>query len=193
MEARTEKIILDQIRGGATERFEELVRFHSPSILRLAVRLTGNPAEAEEIVQEAFLRFFEGIGSFRGESRVNTWLYRTVTRLAVDHLRRERIRRRIFFFRREEESTDLAETVPDPSPTPGDQAAARETMSRLNRSLAGMPPRQRAVFILRHQEQMPLKDIAATLDLEMGTVKAHLHRAVVKLRRELAEYRERLP
>jgi len=193
MEARTEKILLDQIRGGAVERFEDLVRFHSPSLLRLAVRLTGNRADAEEITQEAFLRFYSGIASFRGESRVGTWLYRTVTRLAIDYLRRERIRRRIFFFRRDEETPDPAEQVADPSSSPGEQVIMAETGRRLARLLGSMPPRQRAVFVLRHQEQMPLKEIAATLGLEEGTVKTHLHRAVTRLRRELADDKENAP
>lgn len=190
MDIQAEKHLLEQIRGGVAERFEELVRLHSPRILRLAGRLIGNRAEAEELAQEAFLRFFGAIPSFRGESSIATWLYRTVTRLAIDHLRRERLRRRIFFFRKDEEEEDPAERMADPAPSPRDILLAEETGRRLSRALGELPPRQRAVFILRHQEELPLKEIAAVLGLREGTVKAHLHRAVMRLRLELADVKE---
>lgn len=193
MDGQTEKILLEQIREGNAESFESLVRHLSPRALRLAVRLTGNRAEAEEIAQEAFLRFYTGIHSFRGESSAGTWLYQTVTRLAIDHLRREQLRRRIFFFRRDEESADPAEIIADPAPSPADRVLAEETRQRLSRALGKLPPRQRAVFVLRHQEELPLKEIADLLGLEEGTVKAHLHRAVVRLRKELTDGKEAAP
>ena len=193
MDGQTEKILLEQIREGNAESFESLVRLLSPRALRLAIRLTGNRAEAEEIAQEAFLRFYTGIHSFRGESSVGTWLYQTVTRLAIDHLRRERLRRRIFFFRRDEESEDPAEIIADPAPSPADRVLAEETRQRLSRALGKLPPRQRAVFVLRHQEELTLKEIADLLGLEEGTVKAHLHRAVVRLRKELTDGKEAAP
>jgi len=190
MDERWEKILLEQIRGGATEAFEDLVRHHSPRLLGLATRLTGNRAEAEEIVQEGFIRFYARIDSFRGESSIGTWLYRTVTRLAIDHLRRERLRRKIFFFRMKEEDPDPSELVADPAPHPGEQFMAKEAGNLLARGLTRLPPRQRAVFVLRHQEEMPLSEIAVALGLEVGTVKAHLHRAVTRLREELGAIRE---
>lgn len=193
MDAQTEQLLLEQIRGGRVEGFEDLARLHSPRILRLAIRLTGSRAEAEEIAQEAFLRFYTGLHSFRGESSVGTWLYRTVTRLAIDHLRRERLRRHLFFFRRDEESADPAELIADPAPSPADRVLAAETRQRLCHAIGKLPPRQRAVFVLRHQEELPLKEIAALLGLEEGTVKAHLHRAVVRLRKELADGKEAAP
>lgn len=193
MDGQTEKILLEQIREGNAESFESLVRLLSPRALRLAIRLTGNRAEAEEIAQEAFLRFYTGIHSFRGESSVGTWLYQTVTRLAIDHLRRERLRRRIFFFRRDEESEDPAEIIADPAPSPADRVLAEEARQRLSRALEKLPPRQRAVFVLRHQEELTLKEIADLLGLEEGTVKAHLHRAVVRLRKELTDGKEAAP
>jgi RNA polymerase sigma-70 factor (ECF subfamily) len=193
MDGQTEKILLEQIREGNAESFESLVRHLSPRALRLAVRLTGNRAEAEEIAQEAFLRFYTGIHSFRGESSVGTWLYQTVTRLAIDHLRRERLRRRIFFFRRDEESADPMEVIADPAPSPADRVLATEACQRLSRALGKLPPRQRAVFVLRHQEELPLKEIADLLGLGEGTVKAHLHRAVQRLRKELTDGKEAAP
>lgn len=193
MDVQTEKLLLEQIRGGRTEQFEALARFHSPRLLRLAFRLTGNRAEAEEIAQEAFLRFYTSIHSFRGESSVGTWLYRTVTRLAIDHLRRERLRRQIFFFRQDGEGEDPAAIIADPAPSPSDRVLEKESLRRLSRALAKLPTRQRAVFVLRHQEELHLKEIADLLGLEEGTVKAHLHRAVTRLRKELGNGKEVAP
>lgn len=190
MDAQQEAILLAQAREGNERSFEQVVLAHTPKVLNLAWRLTGQREEAEDIAQEAFLRLHRSLGSFRGESRVATWLYRTVTRLAIDHLRRERLKRRLFFFRQSEEDPDPFEIVPDPGNSPGDRVLCREAGRRLKRALGKLSARQRAVFTLRHFEELSLKEIAGLLELEEGTVKAHLHRAVSTLRQELKDYRE---
>lgn len=187
MDGQTERILLDQAREGNPAGFEKLVLAHTAKTVNLAFRLVGNREEAEDIAQEAFLRLHRTLSSFRGESSVSTWLYRTVSRLAIDHLRREQIKRKLFFFRHTEEEVDPLEAVPDPGASPQDRALAAEAGTRLARALQRLSPRQRAVFTLRHQEEMTLKEVAAILDLEEGTVKAHLHRAVTLLRKELKD------
>jgi RNA polymerase sigma-70 factor (ECF subfamily) len=182
-----EALLLEQLREGNAARFEDLVRAEGPRAIRLAHRLVGNRADAEEIAQDAFLRFFSGIKKFRGDCSVGTWIYRTVTRLAIDHLRRERLRQQIFFFRREEDEVEPMDYVADSRPDPSACLLGAETGRQLVKALGKLPSRQRAVFVLRHQEGLPLKEIAGLLGLEEGTVKAHLHRAVTRLRRELGE------
>ena len=88
---------------------------------------------------------------------------------------------------------DPIEAAAAADPSPRDVLLAREAQSRLNRVLKTLSPRQRAVFILRHQEELSLKEIAAMLELEEGTVKAHLHRAVTILRKELQDLQETTP
>jgi RNA polymerase sigma-70 factor (ECF subfamily) len=193
MDLGTERILLDQAREGNPAGFESLVRSHTAKIVNLAYRLVGNRDEAEDIAQEAFLRLHRALPSFRGDSTVSTWLYRTVTRLAIDHLRREGLKRKLFFFRASEEEVDPLEVVPDPGASPQDRLLLREAQSRLAQALNRLSPRQRAVFILRHQEELPLKEIARILALEEGTVKAHLHRAVTLLRQELKDLRKDSP
>lgn len=190
MDARTEQTLLEQAREGDAAGFEGLVLAHTPRAVSLAWRLVGNRADAEEIAQEAFIRLYRSLSTFRGESSVATWLHRTVTRLAIDHLRREQLKRKIFFFRRSDEEADPMDVLPDPGASPQDRVIARETARRLSRALERLSPRQRAVFVLRHQEELPLKEIASLLELEEGTVKAHLHRAVRQLRRELEDREE---
>jgi len=194
MQPATEKILLEQAREGQEQAFAQLVEAHSEKLLGLAWRLVGRRDEAEEIVQEAFLRLFRTLPSFRGDSRLGTWLFRTVSRLAIDHLRREQLKRRIFFFRSgAPEQADPMDLAADPAASPQDRLLARETAERLMRTLNRLPPQQKAVFVLRHQEERPLKEIAATLGLEEGTVKTHLHRAVGRLRQEFREGKEKSP
>ncbi|MCP3176069.1 sigma-70 family RNA polymerase sigma factor [Desulfuromonas sp. KJ2020] len=195
MDEGTEKIILEQILQGNDRAFEQLVQGHAAQILSLATRLIGDRDEAEDIAQEAFLRLHRSLGTFRGDSKISTWLYRTVSRLAIDHLRREQRRRKLFFFRKsdDEEQPDPVESAAAPDPSPREALLAQETQRRLNTVLKKLSPRQRAVFILRHQEELPLKEIARILELEEGTVKAHLHRAVTVLRHELHDLKEGSP
>jgi len=192
MDTCSEKTLLARIREGDDTGFEELVAVHSSRILSLAWRLTGDREEAEDIAQEAFLRLHRSVGDFRGDSSIATWLYRTVTRLAIDYLRRRKLRKRIFFFRRDGEEADPLDFVPDSAVSQGDRFFAGEIRMRLDRAMRRLSARQRVVFTLRHYEEMPLKEIAAALDLEEGTIKAHLHRAVRILRQELKDLYEEL-
>jgi RNA polymerase sigma-70 factor (ECF subfamily) len=187
MDAATEKIILARIRDGDGASFEVLVRAHSAKIISLAWRLVGNREDAEDIAQEAFIRLHRNLASFRGDSSVSTWLYRTVTRLTIDYQRRQKLKQKIFFFRRSNAEHDPYELAADPAASPGDQYLAGEAGRRLAAAMDKLSARQRAVFTLRHHEELPLKEIAAVLQLEEGTVKAHLHRAVHILRKELKD------
>jgi len=185
MQRDTEKILLDQARSGEERAFAQLVDLHSERVIALAWRLVGRREEAEEIAQEAFLRFYRSLSTFRGESSVGTWLYRTVSRLAIDHLRREKLRRKIFFFRSgDQDQPDPIDLLPDQTASPQAQLLAQETSDQMKQVLQKLPPQQKAVFVLRHMEGMPLKEIAVTLGLKEGTVKTHLHRAVTQFRKE---------
>lgn len=191
MQPDSEKKLVEQALNGNDAAFAQLIDGHSEKIIQLAWRLVGNRSEAEEISQEAFLRFYKALATFRGDSSVGTWLYRTTSRLAIDHLRREKLRRKLFFFRGTgNEQTDPMELAVDPSASPHDQLQAQETAKQMQQLLNQLPARQKAVFILRHQEGLPLKEIAEMLELSEGTVKTHLHRAVSLFRSELEETRE---
>jgi len=185
----TEQQLLAGLRAGDAGSFESLVEQQAPRLINLAFRLVGRRDEAEEIVQEAFLRLHRSLGDFRGESSLATWLYRTVSRLAIDYLRRERLKRRIFFFRRDDTEPDPIDNAADPGRGPDSSLHDQQLQQRLQKSLDKLPARQRSVFVLRHYEELSLKEIAALLELEEGTVKTHLHRAVHLMRRELGDLR----
>lgn len=185
-----EQAILERIRNGDESGFEVLVKEHTGKIVGLAWRLVGNREDAEDLAQEAFLRLHRYLPGFRGESRIGTWLYRTTTHLAIDYLRRERIKRKIFFFRQDNDAPDPIELASDHRWNPAREFQSQEAMQTLRRSLQKLSSRQQVIFTLRHYEGLPLKEIGEHLGLETGTIKAHLHRAVTQLRKDLAEYRE---
>jgi RNA polymerase sigma-70 factor (ECF subfamily) len=193
MDGLEEQLLLERIRSGDQSGFEILVRQHADKVTSLAWRLLGQREEAEDLTQEAFLRLYRALPKFRGESRVSTWLYRTVTRLAIDQLRRERLKRRLFFTRHHEDDLDPIDLASDPRDNPARSLHDKQSMRRLRTALARLSPRQRAIFILRHYEGLPLREIGAMLDLQEGTVKSHLHRAVTVLRGELADFYEDMP
>ena len=185
MDAREEAILLDQARSGCEQSFEVLVKQNSEKMIQLAWRMVNNRSDAEEIAQEAFLRFYRSIDTFRGDSKVSTWLYRTVSRLCIDYLRREKIKRKLFFFSKPYSDYDPIEHSPSNTTPQDDLVIAREDLSHVLQAMETLSARQRAVLTLRHQEQLPLKEIAAILGLSVGSVKVHLHRAVQSLRLSL--------
>lgn len=187
MDKETEQILVRHIVQGDAGGFGEIVAAHSQRVVGLAWRLVGNRADADDLAQEAFLRLYRALPGLRGECVLATWLYKTVSRLAIDYLRREKLRRKIFWFRPQDEEDDPVERIPDPAAGPRDRLLEGERRQRLRRALQTLSPRQRAVFVLRHEEGLPLKEIAGLLELEEGTVKAHLHRAVKALGKELAD------
>jgi len=193
MTATDEQALLERLRNGDETAFEHLVKEHTGKVLGLAWRLVGNREEAEDLAQEAFLRLHRSLQDFRGDSRISTWLYRTTTRLAIDHLRRERLKRKLFFFRPDNDAVDPIERAPDPLSDPGRDYQGQEAMRTLRQSLGKLSTRQQVIFTLRHYEGLQLKEIAEHLGLETGTVKAHLHRAISQLRKDLADFREEGP
>ncbi len=167
--------------------FEQIVAAHQQRIYRLLLTLLRDPDAAESLTQECFLRAYRKRAGFRGEASVGTWLARIAVNLARDH-RRGRARR--FWERvlgREEAEESPAEQLPDPAPSPERHLLAREGTATVWALAAELPGRQREVFLLRFAEEMSLEEIAQALELEVGTVKAHLFRAVRVMRRRLEE------
>jgi RNA polymerase sigma-70 factor (ECF subfamily) len=186
----SEALLLERIREGDEAAFAQLVSDHLSQVVNLAFRMLGDRQEAEDIAQEAFLRLHRALPSFRGDCRIKTWLYKVVSRLVIDHIRREQRRRRIFFFRRNEDDPDPVTDYADPGASPSDVLIGQEVRQKLFAAMEKLSARQRAVFVLRHQEGLPLKDIAQLLNLREGTVKVHLHRAVQFLRQEFSDEEE---
>jgi len=185
--------LIREAQEGNTAAFEELVRQYDRAVLRLAVHLTGSQEDGQDIYQEAFLRAYINLASFRFECSFYTWIYRIVTNLCLDHLRKRRSRSHdvttAFFPDGEEES--VLDRVPDhrPGASPERSFAGRELRATIVRALHRLSPRERVVFELKHYHGLRLRTVAGLLNTTEGTIKNTLFRATHKLRGELAAVR----
>lgn len=186
-------MLVRDAQRGDTAAFEELVRHYDRPVLRLALHLTGSVEDAQDIYQEAFLRAYQNLPRFRFECSFYTWLYRIVTNLCLDHLRKHQYRSRevapaVFS---DGEEHDVLSAVPDQRTTasPERSFAGRELRDRLLRALAKLSPRERFVFEMRHYHGLRLRTVADILQTTEGTIKNTLFRATHKLRLDLAEVR----
>lgn len=176
------------------EHFESLVREHQSAVFRTLTRLTGTGPHVEDLTQEAFLRLYRALPEFRGEAAITTYLYRICFNLAQDEWvrrRRERTHRASppVAFSEEGEESEWLESLPSTGPagnhrrSPEQLLEERETQAAVDAALLTLPPHERAVVVLYHQEECSYEGIAAALRLPINTVRTHLHRG----RKRLAE------
>jgi RNA polymerase sigma-70 factor (ECF subfamily) len=184
------------IRGaqlGDTAAFEELVRQYDRAVLRLAVHLTGSQEDGQDIYQEAFLRAYINIGSFRFECSFYTWIYRIVTNLCLDHLRKRSSRYRDLTVTISSDGAEeqVLDRIPDQraGASPERNMASRELRSCILRAMQRLSPRERVVFELKHYHGLRLRTVAGILNTSEGTIKHTLFRATHKLRTQLAAVR----
>ena len=186
-------LLIREAQQGNTAAFEELVRQYDRAVLRLAVHLTGSQEDAQDIYQEAFLRAYLKLGSFRFECSFYTWIYRIVTNLALDHLRKRNSRSRDITttISPDGEQEAVLDRMPDQSShaSPERSFISRELRGRIIRAMERLSPRERVVFELKHYHGMRLRTVAGILNTSEGTIKNTLFRATHKLRDQLAEAR----
>ncbi len=175
-------------RGLAHEEFDDLVREHQQRIFRVILALVRDQELASNLTQDCFVRAYESRATFRGDSSVGTWLVRIAINLVRDNARN----RRQGFWRKilqkpaeEAEEQELAAGVRDTRATPDRYLLAKEEAEHVWKAVESLSPNQREVFILRFSEEMALEEISQALGLKLGTVKAHLARAVANVRAEV--------
>jgi RNA polymerase sigma-70 factor (ECF subfamily) len=177
-------------RGGSVRAFEQVMRRHNRRLFRAAFSLVGSADQAEDIVQEAYVRAFTKLGQFAGPDGFATWLTTITLNEARQHIRRnDRWRSLLAFWGQGGEKDDSAEdelqSLPDDAPDPECAAANRELRRVLEKAIADLPEGFRTVFVLRTVEQMSVEETARCLGLPPPTVKTRLHRAKALLRRSL--------
>lgn len=177
-----ELTLVERCRRGDLGSFEELYRLHAGRLYSVALRLVGNPADAEDLLQEIFLAAHRKLDTFRGESALGTWLYRLATNLCLDHLRSRSGRSR-----QVTDALDDDAGLPDPSSA----TLAEQTVTKmdLERALARLPDGCRAAFVLHDVEGLEHREVAEVLGVAEGTSKSQVHKARMKLRALLAEKR----
>jgi RNA polymerase sigma-70 factor (ECF subfamily) len=172
---------------GDTAAFETLVSRYQGRMYRLACRLTGSEADAPDVLQEAFLAAYRGLGSFRGTSRFSTWLYRVATNAALMHRRRQTRRKTEplddYLPRFGERGEHAAEPAELRLASHADEILDRKRLAeRAHEALARLPEIYRDAFVLRDLEELPTDEVAELLGIESAAVRQRVHRARLMLR-----------
>ena len=173
--------LVRRVQSGEADAFEELVKAHEKPVYNLALRLVGNPQDAEDMAQEAFLKVYRSLPEFRGESKFSVWLYRIVSNVCLDHLRRQGRRPASSLTTEDEDGEEQQWDVPDESQSPERLLEQKLTREAVQRGLETLPADQRQILLLREIRGMSYEEIGQTLDLEPGTVKSRIFRARKKL------------
>lgn len=176
-----ERELVERCRAGDQGAFELIVKLHQVGACALACHIVQNRDDAQEIVQEAFFRAWQQIGTFRAHSSLKVWLYRIVLNLAFDFLRQRDRRKGL--------SYDGHFVQPDP-PNPGKDFNNEELRQAVSRALAALPPKQGAMIVLRELEGLSYREIAAAMGCSIGTVMSTLYTVRRKLRERLKPYWE---
>ena len=190
--AESDAIAVERTLAGDRDAYRVLVERHSHNVFRLAYRMTGNRHDAEEVVQEAFLRGYQKLGQFAARSNFGTWVYRIAANYAIDRMRQ----------RQKEESrrespkskdhdgmeNDPLIHVEDKAPTPERLTQSIELRKQMERALAALSEAERTAFVMRHWEGCGIEEIAAVLKSSSNATKNTVFRAVQKLRQTLQPF-----
>ena len=178
-------------QAGDEQAFEQLVHSYDQSVLRLAYNLLRSQEDARDIYQEAFLRVHRNLHAFRFDCSFHTWLYRIVTNLCLDHLRKRKVRKEeSSIVETAEGPRDRISTIPESGATgdPERHMLSSELRTRLNRGMEQLTPRERTVFEMRHHQGMRLRAIGEILGTSEEAAKNCLFRATQKMRTALGEF-----
>jgi RNA polymerase sigma-70 factor (ECF subfamily) len=184
-EIRDEELVTSA-QQGERQAFEVLVERYKQRAYHIAFGFTRDREDAKDLSQEAFLNAFSHLKTFDRRSGFYTWFYRILVNLCLDFRRRKG---RVSWESLDEktEKGNGLEKIPNPGPSPDQAAMSGEISTRISAALATLPPKQRAVFLLKNNQGLSIGEIAAVMKIAEGTIKAHLHRAVMALRERLTE------
>jgi len=173
--------LVDRLRRGDARAFDELVTAYQHRVFSVALRMLRNRTEAEEVAQEVFLRVYRTVAAFRGDAKLSTWLYAIASRLCLNRLASSdrRVTR---------EGDETLTRLASGDATPVDELERSELEATLHRAIAELPEERRIVVVLRDLEGLSYEEIAAALDLELGTVRSRLHRARMDLKEKLERF-----
>src|SRR5512146_1304954 len=184
-----ELALVGAAKAGDIGAFEALVKRYDRNVFRIAQHITQNREDAEDVVQEAFLKAYGNLGQFQGQSKFYTWLVRIAVNEALMKLRRRRPERTVSLDQDVETDEDsIPREVADWSPNPEQQYSQAELRDILTKTIQGLPASFRTVFVLRDVEGLSTEETADALDLSIPAVKSRLLRARLQLRERLNKY-----
>ena len=173
--------IVRKVLGGDANAFETLVLEYEKNVYNIALRMTGNSEDAADMTQEAFIKAYNSLQSFRGDSKFSVWLYRIVSNVCLDFLRSKNRRPTVSLSVEDDDGEDAQLDVADESQSPELLLDRKLTRDSVRRGLDSLPPDYRQILLLREIQGLSYDEIAQALSLEVGTVKSRIFRARKRL------------
>ena len=170
--------------AGDEKAYRELVEMYQPRVHSLALRMVRRVEDAEDVTQETFVRMFRALDRYDQARSFGAWLFSIAARLAIDQIRRRKIQPAPLTGR-DKDDEEYTIDVEDPGPRPDEITAQREEEARTRALIESLPPHDRVVVLLRHQQDLSYEEIAESLHLPLGTVKARIHRARALLKERI--------
>ena len=187
--ADTDSFSLEALKNGDKTEFARLVNKYSSKIYHLALRILNDPQQAEDVLQETFLKAFRSIGSFEGRSSVSTWLYRIAANEALMIIRRRKPETALVDEKDQDDDESTDETIAtDWCCMPEEELLTNESRKFMNEAIQKLSPALRVVFMLRDIDGLSIKETADALELSEAAVKTRLLRARLSLREQLLKY-----
>ena len=184
-------LLIRRSQGGDRNAFDMLVHKHEAKAYQYAFRLTHSPEQACDVVSEAFVRVFNARHNFKGQSQFSTWLYRILTNCFLDAKKRDRSKSLVSLDSMAQTAEgEVARQFEDPGRSPAEETERNERERRIQDAVGLLPEYQRSMIVMYHAENLSYEEIAAAMDLPIGTVKSRLNRARMALREFLVKDEE---
>ena len=181
MTREQEAAIVRQVAAGDTNAFEKLVLEYEKNVYSIALRMTGNSEDAADMTQEAFIKAFNSLSGFRGDSKFSVWLYRIVSNVCLDFLRSRSRRPTVSLSFEDDDGEDTELDIADETQSPEILLERSLTRESVRRGLDSLPPDYRQILLLREIQGLSYEEISQALSLEVGTVKSRIFRARKRL------------
>ncbi|MDB5085088.1 MAG: polymerase sigma factor SigW [Bacilli bacterium] len=182
-----ESQIVRRVQSGDRLAFAELVELYKNRLFNLAHRMLGNKQDAEDVLQDTFLRAYANLASYNDHHKFSTWIYRIATNACIDRLRKRKADVSLDAEQEDAEGTDLYSRIASLGLTPEEEALHSETASELEQAIERLPASYRSVILLKYVHDLSLQEIADILQLPVSTIKTRIHRGREALRASLQQ------
>lgn len=181
MTREQEAAVIQAVLDGDVNAYEALVKEYEKNVYNLALRMTGNSEDAADMAQEAFIKAYNSLTAFRGDSKFSVWLYRIVSNVCLDFLRSRSRKQTVSLSTENDDGEEVELDIADKTHSPEQLLDRSLTRDAVRRGLAALPPDHREILLLREIQGLSYEEIADVLGLEAGTVKSRIFRARKKL------------